>query len=181
MRVGILDIGGNTASIWYALERLGHKAAVVKSVKCQDALVIPGQGRFDIAVKKLTGKMREEISTFRGPVIGICLGMQLLFAASAEGEGAGLGVFSGKLHKLPVSVVVPHIGWSKCSDNEYYYFAHSYYVPANGQGFKRLVCRYNEVDLVASCQKGNFVGCQFHPEKSSKAGHRFLEQCLSSA
>lgn len=179
MKIGILNIGGNLSSVWYAVERLGHKASLITRIRGQDAVIIPGQGRFDVALQRVTASMKEEILGFKGPVIGICLGMQLLFSASEEGEGSGLGIFSGKLIRLPSTSAVPHIGWSKCSNEKYYYFAHSYYIPSNGQNFKDLVCNYNGVNFVASCRRNNFVGCQFHPEKSGAAGAEFLKKALN--
>lgn len=178
MKVGILNIGGNTASVWYAVERLGHKASLISEVGLQDALIIPGQGRFDVGLSKISKAARDAIFNFTGPVIGICLGMQLLCEESEEGGGKGLGIFDGKLIKLPSTATVPHIGWSKCSDGNYYYFAHSYHLPANGQNWKELVCSHGEISFVASGRKGNFIGAQFHPEKSGKAGHEFLKQAL---
>ena len=175
MKIGILNIGGNSASIWYALERLGHKAVIIsKLTPFYDALVIPGQGRFDVGLDRISTETREDILNFNRPVIGICLGMQLLFEESEEGTGRGLGVFKGRLIKLPAT----HIGWSKCSNENYYYFAHSYHVPSNWQRFKDLVCKFEKIDFIASCHKDNFVGCQFHPEKSGKAGEEFLKMAL---
>lgn len=181
MKVGILNIGGNTASIWYAIERLGYKASLIERIKDQNAIIIPGQGKFNTGLSRISSDLKEEILFFKGPVIGICLGMQLLFDKSEEGPGNGLGIFNGSLTRLPIKAQVPHIGWDKCSDKQYYYFAHSYYVPANGQKWKDLTCNYAKIDFIASCHKNNFIGCQFHPEKSGKAGHEFLKKCLTLA
>ena len=175
MNVGILDIGGNTASVWYAVERIGHKAVIVSDTTRIDALIVPGQGRFDVAAVRLNEKIRQAIKEFRGTVIGICLGMQLMFDASDEGTGAGLGVFPGKCTVFNGNM---HVGWSRCSDNNYYYFVHSYQIPFVSQPFATKTCQYGKDLFIAECKKNNFIGFQFHPEKSGKAGEEALRQCL---
>lgn len=191
METVIIDYGaGNVFSVATALERLG-----VKSVLTADAdvvlraarVVFPGVGQAGQAMERLraTG-LDEVIPKLRVPVLGICLGMQLMCARTEEGQSDGLGVFPLEVKRFGAGAKVPHMGWNNLENlkrplfdgveqGERMYFVHSYYVPQNG--FSVATCDYG-VRFSAALQKDNFFGCQFHPEKSSAAGQTVLKNFL---
>jgi glutamine amidotransferase len=153
-----------------------------------DALIFPGVGDFSTASKNLAPIRGEILELVSGglPVLGICLGMQLLFQKSEESEGEGLALLEGKNVRLPNSVKVPHMGWNTVrivaqsklveglEGEPYFYFAHSYYpVPVD----KRVICAETTygVTFASVIAKNNICGTQFHPEKSGKNGLKFLE------
>lgn len=193
----IVDYGmGNLRNVRRAIEHAGAAVRVTSSaddVRSAEALVLPGVGAFGEAVRRIDRLgLREAIVahvTAGKPLLGICLGMQLLFDASDESpDAAGLGIIAGRVRKLPVGVKVPHIGWNDVVPvvpNPFlefpgvYYFVHSYAadpvpgtiaVAEHGRGF------------CAAVRRGNVVGVQFHPEKSQAAGlslcRKFLEQMI---
>lgn len=182
---------GNLYSIKCALEKVGFKTVTGLSrlqLEQADALIFPGVGDFSAASKNLASIKGEMLELVNGglPVLGICLGMQLLFQKSEEGDGEGLALLEGKNVRLPNSVKVPHMGWNtvrivaQCKlveglkDGAYFYFAHSYYpVPAD----KRVICAETNygVTFASVTAKRNICGTQFHPEKSGKDGFKFLE------
>jgi glutamine amidotransferase len=191
LEVAIIDYGvGNLLSLKCALQKVGFDSKIASSpsqMKNIDAIVLPGVGNFSAASTKLES-FREEIteSIKKGlPLFGICLGMQLFFPESEEGEGRGLTLFQGKNARLPSSVKVPHMGWNTLEivtkneifegldDNCYVYFVHSLYpVPAD----KNIICAQTSygVTFTSVIAKQNVYGTQFHPEKSGAVGLRIL-------
>ncbi|MGB9959277.1 MAG: imidazole glycerol phosphate synthase subunit HisH [Candidatus Bathyarchaeales archaeon] len=194
----IIDYGvGNLYSIKCALEKVGFKTLVGLSkaqLEQAEAIILPGVGDFSTASKNLAS-LKDEIIELVGkglPVFGICLGMQLLFEESEEGEGEGLALLEGRNVQLPGSVKVPHMGWNTVrfiaqnrlveglQDEAYYYFAHSYHpFPTD----KRVVCGETTygVTFASVIAKNNICGTQFHPEKSGTQGLKFLENFLKFA
>ncbi|MGB9853271.1 MAG: imidazole glycerol phosphate synthase subunit HisH [Candidatus Bathyarchaeales archaeon] len=185
---------GNLYSIKCALEKVGFRASVGLSqsqLEQAEAIILPGVGDFSTASKNLESLKEKMLELARSglPVFGICLGMQLLFQKSEEGEGEGLALLEGKNVRLPSYVKVPHMGWNTIriiaqnrlveglQGETYYYFAHSYYPdPAN----KDVVCGETiyGVTFASLIAKNNICGTQFHPEKSGKQGLKFLENFL---
>ncbi|MDG6940090.1 MAG: imidazole glycerol phosphate synthase subunit HisH [Nitrososphaerota archaeon] len=192
MAVAIFDYGvGNIFSLRAAFSREGVESLVTAdmgSVREADALVLPGVGGFASASSALP---KEEIRRLAGegkPLIGICLGLQLFFEESEEGPGAGLGLFPGKVRRLPPRVKVPHMGWNTVTvrkrdaitdgvaDGSWVYYAHSYHPPEVGDGL--VATTDYGVEYPALVRRKNVVGLQFHPEKSGAAGRRILRNIL---
>lgn len=188
MLVAVIDYGaGNLASLKYALERCGvvniNITSDPKVIRKADRVIFPGVGHAAFAMQKLKQKNLDEIIlSLKQPVLGICLGMQLMCAYSEEGEVDGLGIFKAKVRRFGSGLKVPHMGWNTVksatelgSDN-YFYFVHSYYVESCPQTI--AVCHYGTT-FSAVLRHDNFTGCQFHPEKSGEAGEQFLKHFLS--
>jgi len=175
----------------HALEKVGFNSIIGASpsqLKEADAIALPGVGNFSAALKNL-GPLKEEIRELAKdgiPVLGICLGMQLFFPESEEGEGEGLALFQGKNVQLPNFVKVPHMGWNTLriirqnelledvQDESYVYFVHSCYpVPID----KDIICAETTygTTFASAIAKQNIYGTQFHPEKSDKSGLRILK------
>ena len=194
--VTLLDYGvGNLRSVERALEAAG--ARVIRSedvdVAAGGALVLPGVGAFRAAKERLGARfmeLRQYIDEGR-PLLGICLGMQLLFERSFEhGEHEGLGAFAGTVEALPAHVVVPHMGWSQISTGEVVYFCHSFGVralkqdrgPADGIGTAVKIATVDHGGAwTASVQRENVQAFQFHPEKSGPTGLLLLRRWLDRA
>ncbi len=191
MRVVIIDYGaGNIKSIQFAFKRLGIDAIVSNNpevVRNADKVVFPGVGQASSAMLKLKeSKLDQLIPTLTQPVLGICLGMQLLCNSSEEGNTKGLGIFDTEIKRFTNEVKVPQMGWNTISnissvlfkginENEYMYLVHSYYAVL----CKEMIATTNyELDYASALQKGNFYGVQFHPEKSSTAGEKILNNFL---
>jgi glutamine amidotransferase len=193
MRIAILDYGmGNLRSVEKALERVGAEAdrtADAGRARDADGLVLPGVGAFPKAMRRVRELgfdelVRERLSEV--PVLGICLGMQLLFESSSEGEGEqGLGLLPGKVEPLSANgLKVPHIGWSPVRwekdsrlaegiDSETpFYFVHSF-APRPGAAELLGSAAYG-ARFACAAERENVFGVQFHPEKSSAAGLRLL-------
>jgi len=181
---------GNVQSVKYALERLGVNAEISNCetiIRKADKVIFPGVGEASWAMIKLkeTG-LDEVIPQLKQPVLGICLGMQLMCKQSEEGNTKGLGIFPIKTLKFPPEEKVPHMGWNQIKqlngelysgiENEsFVYFVHSYYVPVN----KYTVADTKYIrDFSASLQKDNFYACQFHPEKSGDIGQQVLSNFI---
>ena len=188
MKIAIIDYGaGNIQSLKFALNRLGYSPGLTDSpeeIAKADKVIFPGVGEAASAMQKLQKNGLDKlIPQLKQPVLGICLGMQLLCESSEEGNAQGLGVFPLKVKKFRSETLkIPQIGWNNIFDlktglfegvkeNEFVYFVHSYYVPENP--WMIATARYG-LDYAAAIKKDNFTGCQFHPEKSSKAGERIL-------
>jgi len=186
--------GANLASLGFALERLGVDAPVTEDAeRLREAthVILPGVGAARDAMDRMRrAGLAEVVPTLRQPVLGICLGMQLLFSGSDEEDTACLGVIPGRARKLPQSseLPVPHMGWNEVElrgrspltkglvDGDFAYFVHSYAVPVGP--YTRAVSHYGgEFSVIV--QHENFCGAQFHPERSSRLGARLLENFLA--
>lgn len=191
MKLVIIDYGaGNTKSVQFALNRLGVAAVLTKNaeeIRSADKVIFPGVGHAYAAMEKIAETGLEElIPRLKQPVLGICLGMQLMCKFSEEGNTKGLGIFDLEVKKFGTENKIPQIGWntifdlksellSDLNENEYMYFVHSYYVPKSD--FTIATANYG-LDYSAVLQKNNFYGCQFHPEKSGDKGELILKNFL---
>jgi glutamine amidotransferase len=193
----IIDSGGaNLASLQFALERLGARAVVTaepRAIEAAPRVVLPGVGSAADAMQRLRRSgLAELLPALRQPVLGICLGMQLLFERSAEGMTECLGILPGEVRRLEAARgrPVPHMGWNQLTaartdpllagiePREYFYFVHSYAVPASAVSLAEV--HYGEA-LSAVVRRDNFWGAQFHPERSAAAGARLLGNFLGLA
>lgn len=177
---------GNITSVQNALERLGYSSVVTddpKLIQQAEKVIFPGVGEASTAMQYLKEKgLDEVIKNLKQPVLGICLGQQLLCTFSEEGNTECLGIFDVRVKKFEPRLKVPHMGWNtlKVQNSELYngilseenfYFVHSYYAEVSQE--TTAVCDYI-VPFSASMQKDNFYATQFHPEKSSLAGEQLL-------
>ena len=198
MTTAIVHLGaGNTASVQFALERLGADVRVTSdAVEIGEAerVILPGVGAAGYAMQRMAALgLTDVIKTFPRPLLGLCLGQQLLFAESEENGGASmLGFIPGRVTRMPVrdDLPVPHMGWSQLNtladdpilegiaDGDYAYFVHSYVCPDTDA---TIACADYGASVPAMVRSGNRWGCQFHPERSAKAGARILANFLSIA
>ncbi len=192
--VGIIDYGvGNLFSLGSSFAAIGVEAFVSgepEELARADRLVLPGVGAFGDAIQKLRDSgldafVKEQAAAGK-PLLGICLGMQLLFEKSCEyGEHAGLGLLKGRVvpmaDRLPEGLKIPHMGWNALQltgesrllkDGSYVYFVHSFYAVGCADSLA-AVTDYG-IPITAAVEKGNIFGCQFHPEKSGNAGLEIL-------
>lgn len=193
--IAVVDTGGaNLASVLHALSRLGAQAEVTGDparVKTAERVILPGVGAAPEAAKRLDGPLGEAVRGLKVPVLGICLGMQLLFDESEEGPARGLRLLPGKVRKLDrPGRTVPHMGWNSVtrsgadspllegvSDGTHFYFVHSYAAPMGS--WVRAACDYGG-PIPAVVGRGNLHGVQFHPERSGPAGARVLRNFLNA-
>jgi glutamine amidotransferase len=191
MKIVIIDYGaGNIQSIKFAIKRLGYEAVLSKDageISNADKVIFPGVGEAGSAMKMLRSTGLDKlIPTLKQPVLGICLGMQLMCKSSEEGNTQGLGIFDVKVVKFNDELKVPQIGWNQVfnlesqlfegiNENEYVYLVHSYYVPDCEETIAKT--EYG-VEYTSAIKKDNYYGVQFHPEKSSDAGAKILENFL---
>lgn len=196
--IAIVDYGvGNLFSLCSSFAMIGAEAKVsgdVQTIRSAEKIILPGVGAFGDAIGKLraTGLDRVLIEEAKNgkEILGICLGMQLLFEKSYEyGEHTGLGLLKGEIismeGRIPPDLKIPHIGWnglhfckeskllSHIKENDCVYFVHSYY--ADGCGDSLVATAEYGKELTAMVQKGNVMGCQFHPEKSGDVGLSILK------
>lgn len=193
MSVAIVDLGcGNLGSVAIAMERFGVGPVVTaraEEIASADRVVLPGVGAAGFAMERIEAlALGDTLRSLSQPVLGICLGMQLLFEASEEADVTCLGVIPGRVRKLePVpGHPVPHMGWSRLavsdaaiglSDGDYVYFAHSF---ACDTGPATLASADYGREIPAVVARDNYWGAQFHPERSGQAGARFLQAWLDS-
>ena len=191
MKIVIINYGaGNIQSIKFAIERLGFKAVLSndwKEIKAADRIIFPGVGEASFAMKMLIDSGLDVlIPTLKQPVLGICLGMQLMCNKSEEGNTKGLGIFDVDVIKFTPKVKVPQMGWNQIYDlksllfkgideNEYMYLVHSFYAPRCSEA---IATTNYEVEYASALQKDNFYGTQFHPEKSGDIGEQILNNFL---
>ena len=184
MKIGIMDCGGaNLNSIKYSIDRLGLRSVISNKTSVlerSDKLIVPGVGAADIVMNQLKDKGLDILlKAYKGPILGICVGMQVLFEHSEEGETNCLGLLKGNVIKLKGSAEcpIPHMGWNYAksqfdSISDYYYYANSYAV-INSED--QIASTEYVEKISAVVKKDNLYGCQFHPEKSSQAGSNFLK------
>lgn len=191
--IGIIDYGmGNMYSIYNGLKKVYDNPMLITADNITDmasaeGVIVPGVGAFDDCIRNLKpfSEVLTEVVKSGVPVLGICIGMQILFKASEEGKEKGLGLIPGKVVRLPADVRVPHIGWNNLhlqrhselldgiTNADYFYFVHSYYCVSRDEDATVASVEYG-VELAAVVNKENVYGVQFHPEKSSKKGLRVL-------
>lgn len=191
MKIAIIDYGaGNVQNVLFALERLGYEGIVSNdwnTIQSADKVIFPGVGEASSAMKMLQGSDLDVlIPTLKQPVLGICLGMQLMCNHSEEGNVKGLGIFDANVIQFSQKVKVPQMGWNTIyklksplfegiKENEFMYLVHSFYVPLN----KNTIAMTNyEQEYSTALQKNNFFGVQFHPEKSGVFGEQILKNFL---
>lgn len=195
--IAILDYGvGNLKSIYNMFKKIRVESVItsdIEVIKKADKYLLPGVGSFDHGINSLRnapffGILEKEVLEYKKPILGICLGMQLLTNSSEEGKEKGLGWVDAKTIKFDLedkSLAIPHMGWNgvysvsqdglfKDLDDGRFYFVHSYYVVCNDEANILATANYGE-KFTCSIQKDNIYGVQFHPEKSHKFGMRLLK------
>ncbi len=195
MSVVVVDSGGaNISSVLHALRRLGEEpvfTADAALISAAPRVLLPGVGAAGRAMEVLRGHgLVDVIRGLTQPVLGICLGMQLLFESSEEDDAEMLGIIPGRVRRLAggPGLRVPHMGWNALQreaadpvsdplDSAWCYFVHSYAAPVGAWTLAR--CHHGE-DFSAIVKSGNFRGAQFHPERSAAAGSRLLQAFLST-
>lgn len=184
-QVGILRYNaGNARSVEHAVERLGIGTISVETPEDLDrinGLIFPGAGAAGTAMADLRARnFIEPLQKFRKPFLGLCLGMQLLFDFSEEGNTNCLGIVKGNVRELSSEIIKPHMGWNRLDTGEYAYFCHSFTCVPDDPAIWKQITLYGKA-LCAGVQQGNYQGVQWHPEKSGPAGDQlfrsFAEQC----
>lgn len=190
--IAIIDYdAGNVKSVQNAFKKLGFEAVItsdIETIKNADKVIFPGVGEASSAMKKLQERgLDAVIPNLKQPVLGICLGMQLMCNASEEGKTKALGIFDCEVKLFPNSDIVPHMGWNNVSEmkgklleniseKDNFYFVHSFYATICKN--TSSVCDYI-TPFSATLEKDNFYAAQFHPEKSGDAGFKLLENFLN--
>lgn len=191
MKIIIIDYGaGNIKSIQFAFKRLGVDAVLsnnIEEIKSADKVIFPGVGEASSAMRKLKESgLDMSILELKQPVLGICLGMQLMCNATEEGDTKGLGIFDTNVKRFSNKVKVPQMGWNTISElnsplfngvseNDYMYLVHSYYAEDSKESIAKT---HYGLEYASALQKNNFYGVQFHPEKSGKSGEKILKNFL---
>ena len=200
MTIALIDYGaGNVPSVERALQRLGatsHPVTRPEDLASARAIILPGVGHYAAIIRaldwqNLRSSLLEAIA--RGvPFLGICLGLQALYACSEEAPTlSGLGLLAGGVRSLPQTTKLPHMGWNRLrivkptplfeglGESDYFYFAHTFAAPHSMENAVAL-CEYG-TSFTAALQRGNIFATQFHPEKSGAAGARLLQNFLKFA
>ena len=195
--IAIIDYdAGNIKSVEKALLSMGETPVLTRDPEVilqSDHIILPGVGSFGDAMNHLQEyglvDVIHELTELEKPFLGICLGLQLLFERSEESPGVeGLGILKGEILKIPETegLKIPHMGWNSLTfqnqgrlfkgleEHPYVYFVHSYYLKAEEESIVKATTQYG-VTIHASVEKGNVFACQFHPEKSSRAGLQMLK------
>lgn len=195
--IAVIDYdAGNLKSVEKALNYLGEETIVTRDCReilMADKVILPGVGAFGEAMERIKqyelDKVIREVADRQTPFLGICLGLQLLFAGSEESGGAeGLHILDGEIVRIPAEegLKIPHIGWnslhlqnqgrlfSGIEEGAFVYFVHSYYLRAKDDKIVKASAEYG-VEIHASVEQGNVFACQFHPEKSSSVGLQILQ------
>ncbi len=191
MKLVIINYGaGNIKSIQFAFKRLGVDAILSndpKEIETADKVIFPGVGEASSAMKMLKESGLDKlIPKLQQPVLGICLGMQLMCLHTEEGDTEGLGIFQTKVKRFSDAVKVPQMGWNVIKDlksdlfqgikeNEYMYLVHSYYAEHCDE---TIAATDYQINYASALQHENFYGTQFHPEKSGAIGSKILENFL---
>jgi glutamine amidotransferase len=204
LRLGLIDYGmGNLHSVQHAFQRLGAEVVPVHREEefggCR-ALVLPGVGAFDPAMERLTAAgldhaLRRSCCGMGHPLLGICLGLQLLFEASDEGRADGLGLVKGRVRALPPAPghPIPHMGWAPLipatpspllpagtpEAEEWVYFVHSFAADPADPAINTALVDWAGTPVTAAIWQGNIAACQFHPEKSGSVGEAMLRRWLA--
>lgn len=196
--IAIIDYdAGNLKSVEKAFDYLDEKTIITRNsreILSADKVLLPGVGSYGVAIDKLQKynliDVLKEVADKKTPLLGICLGQQLLFGSSEESPNKkGLSILEGEIHKIPTipeDLKVPHVGWNSLlfphdsrlfhniSDSSYVYFVHSYYLKAKYKEDVAAITHYG-TEIHAAVEKDNIFGCQFHPEKSGEVGLAILK------
>ena len=191
MKLTIVNYGaGNIKSIQFAFQRLGYDAVLTDDpyeIKASDKVIFPGVGEASSAMTKLKQNGLDKlIPQLKQPVLGICLGMQLMCNHSEEGNTKGLEIFDVNVKRFSNAVKVPQMGWNtiinlksdlfkEIKEREYMYLVHSYYAE---QCVESIATSDYELEYASALENENFYGVQFHPEKSGSAGEKLLKNFL---
>ena len=191
MKLLIIDYGaGNIKSIQFAFKRLGINAILsnnIDEIKAADKIIFPGVGEASSAMKMLKESgLNEVIPKLKQPVLGICLGMQLMCRFSEEGNTKGLGIFNVDIKRFTNSLKVPQMGWNEIfnlksalfngvKEKEFMYLVHSYYAETCDES---IATTNYKISYASALQKNNFYGVQFHPEKSGIEGAKILKNFI---
>jgi glutamine amidotransferase len=199
LRAAVLDYdAGNVRSARRGIEAAGTDATITADpsvAQDADVLVIPGVGHFGTCSRRLRERgleqvVRDFVAEGR-PVLGICVGMQLLYAGSEESDEPGLGLLPGRVVRFPDRAVVPHMGWDVVDvtrpepalqgiDGRRLYFAHSYYAVPDDESHVLARCTYGGESFPCAVREGSVLGTQFHPEKSGAVGARMLADWVAT-
>jgi glutamine amidotransferase len=191
MKLLIIDYGaGNIKSIQFAFKRLGINAILsnnIDEIKAADKIIFPGVGEASSAMKMLKESgLNDVIPKLKQPVLGICLGMQLMCRFSEEGNTKGLGIFDVDVKRFTNSLKVPQMGWNVIFDlksalfngvkeKEFMYLVHSFYAETCDES---IATTDYKISYASALQKNNFYGVQFHPEKSGTEGAKILKNFI---
>lgn len=197
--IAVIDYGaGNLHSVKNALDFLGAENIITNDkdvILSADKVILPGVGAFGDAMKSLREsglfEVTKEVAQSGKPLLGICLGLQLMFESSEETPGVeGLGIFKGKIVKIPdCGLKIPHMGWNNIEiprqskilkdlgENPFVYFVHSYYLQAEDESIVSAYTEYGE-KLGIAVEHNNVFATQFHPEKSGKTGLKILDNFI---
>ncbi len=203
LKVAVVDYDmGNLHSVCKSLQRVGAEPHITDSsieLQAADAVVLPGVGSFDPAMQHLQARKLieplQKIALSGQPFLGVCLGLQLLFESSAEGQEAGLGIVSGqvKRFKSEPALTIPHMGWNQLeithpdcplwrnlNTQDWVYFVHSFYVQPDNQKITAATVTHGQQQVTAAIAFDQLMAVQFHPEKSSTTGLAILANFLTT-